>query len=221
MRFIAIILIFSIAAICHGASPYGNTPEQQNGLDNSYNLGLPVFCDSYDSCIDLGLKERKIGLDSVLIFLSEGFKDNKYGIYDNVNIKLSGNTCPPILNVYKTVNNINYFMDTFKGGTVSSCIKYYSNITGDSRHRDVVVEQLEVTYCNSDIMFENCNQGIVYVRKNTFVKNKAEKPNQKNTNVFPDSTDSTMPYQYGNQYQMENDINLQNTDTRKSNGVNY
>ncbi len=161
-------MLVGVSVVCYAAPQYGNTPYQQQSSGDNVNQSLPVTCDTYDSCVDLGLQERKAGINSVLLYFSDSAKESKYGIYDNIYVKLNGNTCPPILNVYKTVNNINYIMDVFAGNRINSCIKYYANITGDNRERDIIVKQLEITYCNLDELFENCQQGIIYTKVNDF-----------------------------------------------------
>lgn len=161
-------MILSVSVVCYAAPQYGSTPYQQQSVDDNTSQNLPVACDSYDSCIDLGLKERKTMVNSVLLYFSDSAKDSKYGIYNNIYIKLSGDTCPPLLSVYKTVNNINYMMDVFVGNRMNSCIKYYANIIGDNRNRDIIVKQLEITYCNADELFESCRNGIIYTKTNGF-----------------------------------------------------
>ncbi len=203
MKIFVFLMIVSVSVVCYAAPQYGSTPYQQQSVDDSTSQNLPVACDSYDSCIDLGLKERKTRVNSVLLYFSDSAKEGKYGLYNNIYVKLNGNTCPPILNVYKTVNNINYMMDVFTGSRVNSCIKYYANITGDNRNRDVIVKQLEITYCNVDELFENCQNGIVYTKINDFGTGKEAKettPKQLNVNEqynsFPDynqSTERTVP----------------------------
>ncbi|WP_132872333.1 hypothetical protein [Seleniivibrio woodruffii] len=155
----------------------------QNGNSEAENnTSSAMSCDSYSGCISLGLKERGAGKESVLLYFSESVKESRYNIFDNISLRLSSNTCPPIISVYKKVNNVNYIMDVFTGNQSNGCVKYFANVTGDNRDRDSIVGQLEVTYCNDDELFESCRQGIIYSRINSF---KNEKNKEQMPGTFP------------------------------------
>lgn len=126
-------------------------------------------CTSYDDCLQNGLKEMAEGKNSVLLYYSDTNKDTKYNIFNDITLKLSSNICPPIINVYKKVNNVNFIMDVFSRRVSEECIVYYSNIAGDGRNRDTIVGQVEIYFCNKDILSENCNTSILYLRQNNFV----------------------------------------------------
>ncbi|MGE4465972.1 hypothetical protein [Sphaerochaeta sp.] len=205
LSFLIITLLFFA---CYGI-PYIAYAENQSSGDTSTDYALS--CDSYASCVELGLKERKAGKESVLLYFSESAKNVRYNIYENISIRLYTNTCPPLIDVYKRVNNVNYLMDVFVGNQVNGCVKYFANVTGDNKKRDTIVGQLEITYCNEDELFNTCRQGIIYSRVNTFnsVKEK-EQPDQTapvqmqnapQNNLYPQFNSDAMNYGEKNQVQ--------------------
>lgn len=201
-----VLLLFNFAVVCNAAPKMGtpNVPNQGD-VNNTENIA-PVTCNSYETCLELGLSDRLHGKDSVLVYFSDSSKETRYNVFENINVKLSGNICPPLVTIYKSVNNINYLMDIFSNKSENGCILYYSNITGENRNRDSIVGQLELMFCNKDELYESCDQGILYVKINSFNKNnkKDKDPkepeyynNNQNTtdylNYFPDSNYTQQP----------------------------
>jgi len=163
------------AAVCFAqqANISGAGATNQNAV-----MSLPTSCDTYATCLDLGAKERAAGVDSVLFHYSSGRKDIRYNLFDNLSIKFSSNVCPPIVDVYKKVNNINYMMDVFRRDSKGECISYFANINGDGKNRDAIVGQLEIKFCNEDVLFESCDDGIIYSTINNFTKTPSGKPDR-------------------------------------------
>lgn len=172
MKTVILLIITAIASVCFAAQTM-NTSTRQQSNENT-ELNSPLSCEDYESCIDLGLKERSENGDSVLIYYNEGKKDTRYNLFENISVSFSPNVCPPIVNVYKKVNNINYIMDVFMKKDTGECITYVANITGDGRFRDVVTSQLEIKFCNKDELFETCDQSVIYSKINKFGKNREE-----------------------------------------------
>lgn len=162
-----------MATVCFAAPQMSTTAAKPQGQQQTTQTVKE--CDSYDTCVEQGLSERNEGKDSVLLYYSEGDKDIRYNLFDNISIKFSSNICPPIVNVYKTINNVNYLLDTFSREIDGGCIKYFSNITGDGRNRDSIVGQLEVMFCNHDELFENCENSVIYSKINNFNRLKDKK----------------------------------------------
>jgi hypothetical protein len=188
MKKTAILGLILTATVCLAATPSGNISPQQPQPRPTQPV---AECNSYSSCVEQGLSERNEGKDSVLLYYSEGDKDIRYKLFDNISIKFGSNICPPIVNVYKTVNSINYLLNTFSKETEGGCIKYYSNITGDGRDRDAVVGQLEVMFCNQDELFETCENGVIYSKINNFNRLKAKEQPQIQNNIPLQNLDGT------------------------------
>jgi hypothetical protein len=161
-----------INVLCFAADRLDYNMDTDNMTGIKKNVPDKLICDTYESCLKLGLEDREAKKKSVLIYFSDSNKDIRYNLFENINVRISPNTCPPLLNVYKSVNNINFLMDVYKKGENSDCIAYYSNIIGDGKNRDSVVGQLEIFYCNSDVFYENCENGIIYSKVNMFIPKK-------------------------------------------------
>jgi hypothetical protein len=165
MKNIIVLVLFSCSLLSFAAQPVITQQQQQ---DTDVRQKSSAVCDSYDSCLEQGLKERSANVDSVLLYYTDGKKEMRYNLFDNISVKFSQNVCPPMVSVYKMVNNVNYLMDVFATKEEGTCIAYIANITGDGRSRDFVTGQLEIKFCTRDEMFESCDQGIVYAKTNMF-----------------------------------------------------
>lgn len=192
------------AAVCFAqqANFSGAGATNQNAV-----MSLPTSCDTYATCLDLGAKERAAGVDSVLFHYSSGRKDIRYNLFDNLSIKFSSNVCPPIVDVYKKVNNINYMMDVFKRDSKGECISYFANITGDGKNRDAIIGQLEIKFCNDDVLFESCDNGLVYSKINNFITTSTTKSDNSDLNFKPDNQSISNPSMSG-QIIQPGDVNI-------------
>lgn len=170
MKRILLILLILTNYVCFAAEEMAN-----DLLTGQRIVKETAICDSYESCLKLGMQDRDDKKDSVLLYFSSINSDVKYNFFENLTVKLSANICPPLVSVYKSVNNINFLMDVFKKTGSGECISFYSNITGDGKNRDSVVGQLEIVYCNQDILYETCDNGIIYSKLNIFNQSKEKK----------------------------------------------
>lgn len=184
MRNLILILLILTAGICFadGQRPNVPTPAVTNSAaqasPSTDNPASSVYqgCTTYDDCLQNGLQERANNINSKLIYFSTNDKDIKYNLFDNITVKIAANICPPLITVYKKVNNINYMMDVFSRSSSSECTMYYSNITGAGKNRDSIVGQLEIYFCNQDELNETCDQALIYARENMFKNETAEQP---------------------------------------------
>lgn len=177
MKIVLTLIILLINIICFAAD---TMQLDENYLSAKKNKSSYV-CDTYENCIKLGLEERDNKKGSVLLYYSGSSKEKKYNLFENLSVKFSPNVCPPIVYVYKSVNNINFLMEVFKkSNNNSECMSFYSNITGEGKNRDSIVGQLEVYYCNEDVLYETCDNGIVYSKMNMFEAGKNNKNNKDN-----------------------------------------
>lgn len=182
MRNLILILLILTAGICFadGQLPNVPTPAVTNSAaqaaPSTDNPASSVYqgCTTYDDCLQNGLQERANNINSKLIYFSTNDKDIKYNLFDNITVKIAANICPPLITVYKKVNNINYMMDVFSRSSSSECTMYYSNITGAGKNRDSIVGQLEIYFCNQDELNETCDQALIYARENMFEADKAK-----------------------------------------------
>ena len=149
-----------------------------------------VECSSYDTCLAQGLKDRVNQKESVLLHFSSSDKEVKYNLFDNLTVRMSANICPPIISVYKNVNNINFLMDTYANKGDSGCNTYFANITGDGRNRDSIIGQLEIRFCDKDELFETCDQSIIYSKVNMFNKKEKIQDVTLNTDVMQNTEDN-------------------------------
>ncbi|HAW57545.1 MAG TPA: hypothetical protein DCX03_00795 [Bacteroidales bacterium] len=208
MKKIILLIITVIASVCYAAQPVNTSVRQQSNANTNVSADTEttysLSCDSYESCVDLGLKERNENLDSVLIYYNEGKKETRYNLFENISVSFGPNVCPPIVNVYKKINNINYLMDVFTKKDVGECVTYVANITGEGRFRDVVTSQLEIKFCNKDELFETCDQSIVYSKINKFGKSNEKilpvVPDIQQNTAYPSISDSQGYNQSGNPY---------------------
>jgi len=176
------MLLVSVA-VCFAQQ--ANTPGTGTYANKSELSSLPASCDSYASCIELGNKEKALNGGSVLLHYSLGQKDIRYNLFEDISVKLSSNSCPPNIVVFKVTNNINFILDVFQSKRKGQCSTYYANITGDGKKRDSVIGQLEIKFCSDDELHENCDNSVLYSKINYFEEKKDKQSRNMTQENYP------------------------------------
>ncbi|HIH75161.1 MAG TPA: hypothetical protein HA306_08350, partial [Methanosarcina sp.] len=193
-KYIVIVIVLIVNIVFAASNVQNELTPNKNGATGDTNGTLKTddnieMCSTYEECLQQGLQDRENEKESVLLFYLNSNKDIKYNLFDNISVKLSGNICPPVVNVYKTINNINFLMDVFSRNNDSGCITYYSSISGDGRNRDAIIGQLEINLCDKEELFETCDNTLIYGKINMFesAAKKKEKEDQNNIKLLQNS----------------------------------
>jgi len=153
--------------------------ETTNGLVTGTDAGkqlviekpVDIRCEGYEDCISkynsLDLEQQK---KVVMIYYNSSKNELRYNIYNDIVLRIGSNSCPPVIDFYQKINNINYILDIYQRYSTSECTSYFVNINGTGMERGSVTGQLETVFCNKNSVEQLCDQGVFLIKKNDFIK---------------------------------------------------